>query len=233
MNFFTRNTLAAATLAVAVAAPTAGAIDKLSTEKDKVSYMVGMDMAQGLRPIKDQVDMAIVMQALQTSLADGQTLLSAEEAQAVRQEFMRKLQGAQQAKQQEVAAKNQAEGAKFLAENLKKPGVKTTPSGLQYQVVTEGTGKKPSATSQVKVHYLGTLLDGTKFDSSYDRGEPASFALNGVIPGWTEGLQLMTAGSKYKFWIPAALGYGERGTPGPIGPNATLVFEVELLEVLN
>jgi FKBP-type peptidyl-prolyl cis-trans isomerase FkpA len=158
---------------------------------------------------------------------------SAEEAQAVRQEFMRKLQGAQQAKQQEVAAKNQAEGAKFLADNVKKPGVKTTPSGLQYQVVKEGTGKKPSATSQVKVHYLGTLLDGTKFDSSYDRGEPASFALNGVIPGWTEGLQLMTAGSKYKFWIPASLGYGERGTPGPIGPNATLVFEVELLEVLN
>lgn len=233
MNFFTRNTLAAATLAVAVAAPSAGAIDKLTTEKEKVSYMVGMDMAQGLRPIKDQVDMAIVMQALQTSLAEGQTLLSAEEAQAVRQEFMRKLQGAQQAKQQEVAAKNAAEGTKFLADNLKKPGVKTTPSGLQYQVVKEGTGKKPSATSQVKVHYLGTLLDGTKFDSSYDRGEPASFALNGVIPGWTEGLQLMTAGSKYKFWIPAALGYGERGTPGPIGPNATLVFEVELLEVLN
>ena len=233
MNFFTRNTLAFATLAAAVAAPSASAIDKLTTEKDKVSYMVGMDMAQGLRPIKDQVDMTIVMQALQTSLAEGQTLLSAEEAQAVRQEFMRKLQGAQQAKQQEVAAKNQAEGAKFLAENVKKAGVKTTPSGLQYQVIKEGTGKKPAATSQVKVHYLGTLLDGTKFDSSYDRGEPASFALNGVIPGWTEGLQLMPAGSKYKFWIPAALGYGERGTPGPIGPNATLVFEVELMEVLD
>ena len=233
MNFFTRNTLAFATLAIAVAAPSAGAIEKLTTEKDKVSYMVGMDMAQGLRPIKDQVDMAIVMQALQTSLAEGQTLLSAEEAQAVRQEFMRKLQGAQQAKQQEVAGKNQAEGAKFLAENVKKAGVKTTPSGLQYQVIKEGTGKKPAATSQVKVHYLGTLLDGTKFDSSYDRGEPASFALNGVIPGWTEGLQLMPAGSKYKFWIPAALGYGERGTPGPIGPNATLVFEVELMEVLD
>ena len=233
MNFFTRNTLAAATLAIAVAAPSAGAIEKLTTEKDKVSYMVGMDMAQGLRPSQDQVATAIVMQALQTSLAEGQTLLSAEEAQAVRQEFMRKLQGAQQAKQQEVAAKNQAEGAKFLAENVKKAGVKTTPSGLQYQVIKEGTGKKPAATSQVKVHYLGTLLDGTKFDSSYDRGEPASFALNGVIPGWTEGLQLMPAGSKYKFWIPAALGYGERGTPGPIGPNATLVFEVELMEVLD
>ena len=233
MNFFTRNTLAAAVLAVAVAAPSAGAADKLTTEKDKVSYMVGMDMAQGLRPIKDQIDMAIVMQALETSLAGGQTLLSAEEAQTVRQEFMRKLQGAQQAKQQEVAAKNAAEGTKFLADNAKKPGVKATPSGLQYQVIKEGTGKKPTAASQVKVHYLGTLLDGTKFDSSYDRGEPASFALNGVIPGWTEGLQLMTAGSKYKFWIPAALGYGERGTPGPIGPNATLVFEVELLEVLN
>ena len=232
-RFLRQNLLAAAAVAALGVSGVAMSQTKLETEKDKVSYMVGMDMAQGLRPIKDQVDMAIVMQALQTSLAEGQTLLSAEEAQAVRQEFMRKLQGAQQAKQQEVAAKNQAEGAKFLAENVKKAGVKTTPSGLQYQVIKEGTGKKPAATSQVKVHYLGTLLDGTKFDSSYDRGEPASFALNGVIPGWTEGLQLMPAGSKYKFWIPAALGYGERGTPGPIGPNATLVFEVELMEVLD
>jgi len=123
-------------------------------------------------------------------------------------------------------------GAEFLADNASKEGVKTTPSGLQYKVVTEGTGKSPAATDLVKVHYRGTLLDGTEFDSSYKRNSPAEFPLNRVIPGWTEGVQLMKEGGKSIFYIPSNLAYGERGTPGgPIGPNQTLIFEIELLEV--
>jgi FKBP-type peptidyl-prolyl cis-trans isomerase FkpA len=146
---------------------------------------------------------------------------------------VRKLQASQQAKQKEAAEKNKAEGEKFLADNAKKPGVKVTASGLQYQVIKEGTGAKPAATDQVSVHYTGTLIDGTKFDSSYDRNEPAKFALNGVIPGWGEALQLMKVGSKYKLFIPSNLAYGDRGTPGPIGPNAALIFDVELLEIVK
>lgn len=123
-------------------------------------------------------------------------------------------------------------GQQFLAENAKKEGVKTTPSGLQYEVIKEGTGKSPKATDTVLVHYKGTLLDGTEFDSSYSRNEPISFPLNRVIPGWTEGVQLMKEGAKYKFFIPSNLAYGAGGTPGgPIGPNETLIFEVELLKV--
>ena len=127
--------------------------------------------------------------------------------------------------------KNKREGETFLAENSKKEGVVTTPSGLQYRVITEGTGKQPSANSTVTVHYRGKLLDGTEFDSSYKRGEPATFPLSGVIAGWTEALQLMKVGSKYELFVPANLAYGERGSRGAIPPNATLIFEVELLAV--
>jgi FKBP-type peptidyl-prolyl cis-trans isomerase FkpA len=126
---------------------------------------------------------------------------------------------------------NKAAGEKYLAENGKKPTVKTTASGLQYEVITEGKGKKPSATDNVTVHYKGTTIDGTEFDSSYSRGEPAAFPLNAVIPGWTEGVQLMPEGSKYKFHIPSSLAYGEDGAGGKIGPNETLIFEVELIKI--
>ena len=139
--------------------------------------------------------------------------------------------------QQEKAAKDGEAAAKkaeaFLAANKAKPGVMTTPSGLQYKVITEGKGAKPAGEAQVKVHYTGTLVDGTKFDSSVDRGEPAVFGLNQVIPGWTEGLQLMTVGSKYMLYIPPALGYGPQGAGGSIGPNEALIFEVELLEIVK
>ena len=131
------------------------------------------------------------------------------------------------------AAAAKEEGEKFLAENKTKEGVITTESGLQYQVITEGTGVKPTAEDRVKVHYTGTLLDGTKFDSSVDRGEPAEFGVSQVIPGWTEGLQIMPAGSKYIFWIPSGLAYGERGAGQDIKPNSVLKFEVELLEVIK
>jgi FKBP-type peptidyl-prolyl cis-trans isomerase len=233
MNTALRPALAVAMLLGLFALPATAAVDKLSNDKEKASYMVGMDMAQGLQPIKDEIDIAIVIQALDTAFKNGKPLLTAEEAQTVKQEFMQKLQAQSAAKTKAAAEKNKAEGDKFLAENKKKAGVKSTPSGLQYIVLKQGTGKKPTANDQVKVHYLGTLTDGTKFDSSYDRGQPAQFPLNGVIKGWTEALQLMQVGSKYKLFIPPDLGYGEQDPPGPIGPNSTLVFEVELVEVLN
>jgi FKBP-type peptidyl-prolyl cis-trans isomerase len=229
-----RSALLSVSVAAALgAAPLAVAVDKLTTEKDKVSYMVGMDLANNLGQIKSEIDIEILVQALKTQLAGGKTLLTADEAGQVRSEFMRRLQAQQEGQQRERAEKNRAEGDAVLAANKDKPGVKVTASGLQYQVMREGEGAKPTTNDQVKVHYLGTLIDGTKFDSSYDRGEPAQFPLNGVIAGWTEALQLMPVGSKYKLFIPSNLAYGDRGTPGPIGPNATLIFEVELLEILK
>jgi FKBP-type peptidyl-prolyl cis-trans isomerase FkpA len=234
MKQFARKALAAAVVAAAVGASSqAIAVDKLTTDKEKVSYMVGMDMSKGLQQIKGEIDLAVVIQALQDGINGKPSLLSEAEAQTVRQTFVQKLQSSQQAQMKESAEKNKKEGEAFLAANKSKAGVKTTASGLQYQVVTEGKGPKPAATDTVKVHYTGTLLDGTKFDSSVDRGEPATFPLNGVIPGWTEALQLMPVGSKYKLWIPGNLAYGDRGTPGPIGPNATLIFDVELLEIVK
>jgi FKBP-type peptidyl-prolyl cis-trans isomerase len=147
---------------------------------------------------------------------------------------MQQMQAKRVAEQKAAAEKNKGEGSAFLAKNKSKSGVKTTASGLQYEVEKEGTGPKPKATDTVKVNYLGTKIDGTKFDSSYDRGQPATFVLTQVVPGWQEGITLMPVGSKYRFWLPASLGYGEKGTPGgPIGPNATLVFEVELLDIVK
>jgi FKBP-type peptidyl-prolyl cis-trans isomerase FkpA len=216
-------------------------IEGLPTEKQQVSYMIGMDIGKSLKPMKEEVDMATLQRAIGDVFGDKKPLLNDEQATKVMQAFAKKMQ----AKQQEEMAKKQAEmealGKKniaaettFLAENGKKPGVVTTASGLQYQVLSTGKGAKPKATDSVKVHYTGTLLDGTKFDSSYDRKEPAQFVLNSVVPGWTEALQLMPVGSKYKLWIPAKLGYGAEGTPGgPIPPNSTLVFEVELLEIVK
>ena len=234
MKGFLRQSLTAMAVVAALGlSASAVAADKLESEKDKVSYMVGMDVGRSLQQIKDELDLKVFMQAVEAVLQGQPTALSDEEALAVRQGFMQKLQAKQAADQQAAAEKNKAEGEAFLADNKKKPGVVTTESGLQYQVVTAGDGPKPAVTDTVKVHYVGTLLDGTQFDSSIERGQPAQFALNGVIPGWTEALQLMPVGSKYTLWIPSNLAYGDRGTPGPIGPNSTLKFEVELLEIVK
>ncbi len=206
----------------------------LRTEKDQASYMVGMSLGKSLQPIKDEVDVDTVIKAMKTVMSGGKPLLSDEQAQKVAQAFDQHLQQKRVAEAAAAAKKNAGEGEAFLAANAKKPGVQTTASGLQYQVVTEGKGPKPTASDMVKVHYKGELLDGTVFDSSYDRGEPAQFSLQQVAPGWAEGVQLMPVGSKYKLWIPSKLGYGEQGTPGgPIPPNATLVFEVELLDIVK
>ena len=216
--------------AMAGAKPAAAAPAPVAIDKNKVSTMVGMDIGKGLTQNKDDIDIKVVEQALEATLKGEKTALTAEEALAVRQSFMQQMQAKRVADQKVAADKNKKEGVDFLAANKGKPGVKTTASGLQYLVEKEGTGPKPKATDTVKVNYLGTKIDGTKFDSSYDRNQPATFPLNGVIKGWTEGMQLMPVGSKYKLFIPADLGYGENG-PGPIGPNATLIFEVELLDI--
>ena len=208
------------------------AIPGLPTEKDQVSYMIGMAMAKQLEATKDDIDVDVIAKAIKTSLAGQKLLLTDEQASQIAQDFAQKMQAKQIAKMMADARTNLAAGEAFLAKNAKVAGVKTTASGLQYQVLTEGKGPKPKPTDVVRVNYKGTLLDGKTFDSSYDRNEPATFPLDQVVPGWQEGIALMPVGSKYKFWIPAKLGYGDKGTPGgPIPPNATLVFEVELLDI--
>jgi FKBP-type peptidyl-prolyl cis-trans isomerase len=202
----------------------------VKVDKNSISTMVGMDVGRGLTQIKDDIDIKVVEQALEATIKGEKTSLTAEEALQVRQEFMKTLQAKRVAEQKAASDKNKKEGEAFLAANKSKSGVKTTASGLQYMVEKEGTGAKPKATDTVKVNYLGTKIDGTKFDSSYDRGQPATFPLNGVIKGWSEGLQLMPVGSKYKLFVPSDLAYGENG-PGQISPNATLIFEVELLDI--
>jgi FKBP-type peptidyl-prolyl cis-trans isomerase FkpA len=233
MSKFLRNSLTAAAIVAALGTAGTTFAQELKTEKDKVSYMVGMDVGKGLASIKDEIDMAVVIQALNASVKGDKTALTQEEALKVRQDFMTKLQAKRAAEEKAKAETNKKAGDEFLAKNKGKKGVTTTASGLQYEVVKAGTGPKPKDTDTVQVHYTGTLLDGTKFDSSVDRGQPAQFALNAVIPGWTEALALMPVGSKYTLWIPSNLAYGDRGTPGPIGPNATLKFDVELLEIVK
>ena len=210
----------------------AKAIPGLPTEKEQVSYMIGMAMAKQLEATKDDIDVDVIAKAIKTSLAGQKLLLTDEQASQIAQDFAQKMQAKQIAKMMADAKSNLEAGQKFSAENAKKPGVQTTASGLQYQVVTEGKGAKPKSGDVVRVHYKGATLDGKTFDSSYDRGQPVVFPLDQVVPGWQEGLQLMPVGSKYKLWIPGNLGYGEKGTPGgPIGPNATLVFDVELIKI--
>ena len=208
------------------------AIPGLATEKEQVSYMIGLDIAKSLEMAKDEIDLATINKAMKTALAGEKPLMDEKQAAEVRDSFAQKIQAKQIAKMMAEAKKNLADGEAFLATNGKKPGVVTTASGLQYQALTEGKGAKPKPTDVVRVHYKGTLLDGKQFDSSYDRGQPATFPLNGVIKGWTEGLQLMPVGSKYKLFVPSELAYGENG-PGQIGPNATLIFDVELLGIEN
>jgi FKBP-type peptidyl-prolyl cis-trans isomerase len=233
MKHSLRTTLLATATAAAIGFSSfAMANEKLETEKDKISYVIGLQIAGSLVQIKDEIDLKVLMSGIETGLSGNEPAIGEEEATAVQQAFGQRLQAKREGEMQVAATKNREEGEAFLAQNKAKAGIKTTASGLQYEVVTEGKGPRPAPTDTVKVHYTGTLLDGTKFDSSVDRGQPAQFALNAVIPGWTEALQLMPVGSKYTLWLPSELAYGDRGTPGPIGPNASLKFEVELLEIV-
>ncbi len=203
----------------------------LKNQKDKLSYTLGMEIGNNFKKQSIDVDPDILARGLKDVLSGSKTLLSEAEARETMMTFQKDMM-AKHAEQMKVQGdKNKKEGEAFLAENKKKEGVKTLPSGLQYKVIKAGTGKKPKATDTVTVNYRGTLIDGTEFDSSYKRGQPATFPVTGVIPGWTEALQLMQEGSKWQLFIPSDLAYRDRGAPPNIGPNATLIFEVELISV--
>lgn len=215
--------------AVASAQPKVNSV-KPTTAKDTASYAIGIQIAKSLEQQKLDVNLEMLFAGLRDQMA-GKALLSPEQMQAAMAALQQEAMAKMQADSEKRGAENIAKGEAFLAENKKKPGVMVTPSGLQYKVIKEGKGKKPSKENTVKVHYAGTLIDGTTFDSSVDRGEPIEFPLSGVIAGWTEGVQLMTVGSKYTFFIPSSLAYGATGAGQSIGPNETLVFEVELLDI--
>jgi len=204
---------------------------KLDNQTNKASYSIGIQFGSQMSQIKDMINKDAVIKGFNDSLAGNEPQLTKEEMQTTMQAFQKTMMEAQKAKQAELAVAGKAEGEKFLAENKAKEGVKTTESGLQYMVVTEGTGATPKATDTVVTHYTGTTIDGKVFDSSVKRNAPATFPVNGVIKGWTEALQLMKVGAKWKLFIPSELAYGERGAGANIGPNQVLIFEIELLEI--
>ena len=212
--------------------------NSLATEVDSVSYALGLDMANKIKTSFDEMNQDLVVQGFKNGIDSTNLLVESKDINFILQSFFQKKQQEKMKKQQEEQAKKaekefgeyKKEGEKFLAENKTKEGVKTTDSGLQYIVLKEGKGDAPTATSRVKVHYHGTLTDGTVFDSSVDRGQPSEFGVNQVIKGWTEGLQLMKPGAKYKFFIPQELAYGPQQRGAKIKPFSALVFEVELLE---
>jgi FKBP-type peptidyl-prolyl cis-trans isomerase FkpA/FKBP-type peptidyl-prolyl cis-trans isomerase FklB len=209
---------------------TADASD-LQTDAQKFGYAIGVDIGKSLTPVKDDVDIDSLVKGLEETVAGKTPRMTDETREKVKAEISQKLQKKQMEERLAKAGVAKEAGAKFLEDNGKREGVKTTASGLQYEVITEGTGATPKKEDKVTVHYKGTLIDGTEFDSSIARGQPVTFPLGNVIPGWTEGLQLMKTGGKAKLYIPAALGYGERGAGAKIGPNETLVFEVELIKI--
>lgn len=197
----------------------------LETEMEKVSYSLGVSVANSVKAQGLQsIDAKAVGKAFEDVFEGKELVISEEEANVILQEYFQKLAN-------KALEENQAAGKEFLIENAKRDGVVTTASGLQYEVLAQGIGASPKATDEVTVHYHGTLTDGRVFDSSVDRGQPATFPVNGVIPGWIEALQLMNVGSKYKLYIPSDLAYGERGAGQMIGPNSTLIFEVELISI--
>lgn len=199
---------------------------------DQLSYALGLGIGHQLLQMNAEgLTIDDFAQAIKDVMTGGELKMKEAEAQQMVQQFFAEQEALQQAANAEKGKAAKAEGEQFLAENAKKEGVKTTASGLQYQVLRDGNGKQPKATDQVECHYEGTLIDGTKFDSSYDRGQTATFPLNQVIAGWTEGLQLMHEGAKYRFFIPYQLGYGERGAGASIPPYAALIFDVELVAV--
>jgi FKBP-type peptidyl-prolyl cis-trans isomerase FklB len=205
---------------------------ELKTEKEKLSYSMGFATGTQMKRQSIEVDSEVFTKGMMDVISGGQPLMTEQQIQETLMNFQKELQMKQAVKVKEQGEKNKKEGEVFLADNMKKEGVKTLPSGLQYKVITEGKGKKPTENDTIEAHYKGTLIDGTEFDSSYKRGQSATFPVKGVIKGWTEALQLMNTGSKWQLFIPSNLAYGEQGAPGgSIGPNATLIFEVELISI--
>jgi len=207
----------------------------MKTFKEKYSYMIGLDIGNEFKRMKTEMDYNAFLWGVKDMVGGRSPLLTPAALDSVKMEFSAMMQRspegqAMQKQMKETGDKNLQAGEAFLAENKKKPGVVTTASGLQYLVLKKGSGAKPKTTDKVKVNYRGTLLDGNEFDSSYKRGTPAVFQLTGIIPGWTEGLQLMNVGAKYKFFVPSTLAYGPNPN-GPGGPNSALIFEVELLGI--
>jgi len=212
--------------------------DKLNNDLVKISYFLGTQIGASLKHLQESVklDREVFIKGLYDVLDGKELLLSEQELANAQRDFikMRNIRTTEQNTDiKKLAEKNKSQGQAFLIKNKTLKGVLTTQSGLQYKILKQGKGKKPDLNDKVKVHYLGTLIDGTKFDSSYDRNQPATFPLTGVIKGWTEGLQLMPVGSKFRFFIPSHLAYGERGAGATIGPHSTLIFDVELLDIVN
>lgn len=221
-------------LAGLVAACSSGGVaSKVNLEdvNQKVAYAIGLDIGRKMKQQGLEIDPTVVARGLADGFGGGEALLDEAGVRAAMMEFQQQMMAKERARESEEGAAQEAMAKAFLAENGAKAGVKTTESGLQIEMISEGKGPKPKASDTVTVHYTGTLADGTEFDSSVRRGEPATFPLSGVIPGWTEGLQLMNVGSKARLVIPSELGYGPRGAGGRIPPNAVLVFEVELLDI--
>lgn len=224
-----RIAISGAALSAVVFASAVAAQDMDQTQQD--SYMMGLDVGESIKATGMEPDLDAVMRGLRDALEGNDYAVTQEQRQAFGARIQQMQRDAAQKAREEIAMTNATAAQEFLAENAQRDTVLTTDSGLQYEVMAEGEGEHPSATDTVTVHYAGTLLDGTEFDSSYKRGQPISFALNRVIPGWTEGVQLMKPGAKYKLFIPPELGYGERGAPGVIPPNSALIFEVELISI--
>ena len=225
--------LMACTASSAVGAEAAKDESPLKTDQDKASYAIGMDIGRAFRKQKLEVNLDVLFQGLKDSFAGGKMALTDEQAKDALAALQKLMATRAETEAKEAGEKNAKTGQAFLDANKKKDGVKVTASGLQYKVITQGTGPVPKATDTVKTHYRGTLIDGTEFDSSYKRNEPATFPVNGVIPGCTEALQLMPVGSKWQLFIPGTLAYGERGGPPGSGiePDATLLFDIELLSI--
>ena len=209
---------------------TGAAATELETEAQKLGYIIGMDIGASLKQQGTEIDIDSLLEAVRATYNGDPLAMTPEEAASLRETFIAARRAEAEEQRASMAAINAEEGDKFLLENRSKEGVQVTDSGLQYKVIVMGEGDKPSASDKVTVHYRGTLLNGEEFDSSYSRNQPTSFQLDQVIPGWTEGVQLMPVGSKFMFYIPPNLAYGANGG-GPIGPNSTLIFEVELLSI--
>ena len=205
----------------------------LDTDDQKASYGIGIQMGAQLAPAGAHLDMDAFMAGIKDGIDGSDPAVPQDELQVALQVLNEAVQAEEAERLGAEATANATEGAAFLAENASKDGVMVTESGLQYEILTEGEGATPGPADQVSIHYKGTLIDGTQFDSSYDRGQPAVFGVSGVIPGFSEGLQLMTVGSHFRFFIPSEIGYGANGSRPTIGPNATLIFEVEMLEIIQ